>query len=314
MLSLTQLAARAVALHIPFEGVEQICEQQQWVIPEQVQPWIGYWSFPDSEEDVRLYCCLANGNAEEFTRGEGLAKHNSVQDMIQIGFHLSALVDVPSKGLYKVAVTFDRGRVITCNCTCGSSASWCSHVVAVCLHHIQEPEDLRLRAPVSESLGRLDRDQLQKFAQYLISELPQQILPTAQRLIDEILSPQPSLMNSTFGAPDPTAGALWGDAGTWCLDEANLQDNIHKIVVKFCVPAPMVYSDVNYLSATAPPVALEWASLLRPLRGREPEGLWNLLSIVREMFRRLDPNATALLNIITEECVNTDKVGGCCLL
>ena len=33
-----------------------------------------------------------------------------------------------------------------------------------------------LRAPVSESLSRLQRDQLQKFAQYLISELPQQVL------------------------------------------------------------------------------------------------------------------------------------------
>ena len=53
-----------------------------------------------------------------------------------------------------------------------------------------------IRAPVSESLSRLQRDQLQKFAQYLISELPQQILPTAQRLIDEILSSQSSDINT----------------------------------------------------------------------------------------------------------------------
>lgn len=33
-----------------------------------------------------------------------------------------------------------------------------------------------LRAPVSESLSQLKRDQLQKFAQYLISELPQQVI------------------------------------------------------------------------------------------------------------------------------------------
>lgn len=55
---------------------------------------------------------------------------------------------------------------------------------------------MKLRAPVSESLSRLQRDQLQKFAQYLISELPQQILPTAQRLIDEILSSQTSDINT----------------------------------------------------------------------------------------------------------------------
>lgn len=88
-----------------------------------------------------------------------------------------------------------------------------------------------LRAPVSESLSRLQRDQLQKFAQYLISELPQQvvstplplghrqstfpileipdslsvlppqILPTAQRLLDELLSSQSTAINTVCGAP-----------------------------------------------------------------------------------------------------------------
>ena len=38
-----------------------------------------------------------------------------------------------------------------------------------------QPQAVCLRAPVSESLSRLGRDQLQKFAQYLISELPQQV-------------------------------------------------------------------------------------------------------------------------------------------
>ena len=37
--------------------------------------------------------------------------------------------------------------------------------------------------------------------------------------------------------------------------------------LQFCVPAPIVYSDVNYLSTTAPPSAAEWSSFLRPLRG-----------------------------------------------
>lgn len=103
-----------------------------------------------------------------------------------------------------------------------------------------------LRAPVSESLSRLQRDQLQKFAQYLISELPQQvgevgtsshcwlsaftsaflllpglfgftcallslplsfpqILPTAQRLLDELLSSQSTAINTVCGAPGECA-------------------------------------------------------------------------------------------------------------
>lgn len=69
-----------------------------------------------------------------------------------------------------------------------------------------------------------------------------------------------------------------------------------------------MFSDVNYLSSAAPPASAEWSSLLRPLRGREPEGMWNLLSIVREMFRREDRNAIPLLEVITEECLNCDQV------
>ena len=70
------------------------------------------------------------------------------------------------------------------------------------------------------------------------------------------------------------------------------------------------YSDVNsmYLSSTEPPAAAEWACLLRPLRGREPEGVWNLLSIVREMFKRRDSNAAPLLEILTDQCLTYEQV------
>ncbi|XP_043461539.1 zinc finger SWIM domain-containing protein 8 homolog isoform X1 [Leptopilina heterotoma] len=311
VLTLCELSARCVASHIPFELVEHVYPP----VPEQLQLRIAFWSFPDNEEDIRLYSCLANGSAEEFQRGEHLHRSKCVKDPLQIGFHLSASVNVPilstssgNKAQYNVAVTFDRRRITSCNCTCNSTAYWCSHVVAVCLHRIHMPTQVCLRAPVSESLSRLQRDQLQKFAQYLISELPQQILPTAQRLLDELLSAQPSAINSYCGAPDPTAGASAHDQTSWYLDEKTLHDNIKKILIKFCVPAPIVFSDVNYLSNTAPPAAAEWSSLLRPLRGREPEGMWNLLSIVREMFKRTDRNAIPLLEIITEECMACEQI------
>lgn len=95
------------------------------------------------------------------------------------GFHLSSTVHQPhtacqTKGIFNVAVMFDRGRITSCNCTCNQSATWCAHVVALCLFRIDHPEQVCLRAPVSEYLSRLKRNQLQKFAQYLINELPQQ--------------------------------------------------------------------------------------------------------------------------------------------
>ncbi|XP_044276091.1 zinc finger SWIM domain-containing protein 8 isoform X2 [Varanus komodoensis] len=232
------------------------------------------------------------------------------------GFHLSATVVppqmVPPKGAYNVAVMFDRCRITSCSCTCGAGAKWCAHVVALCLFRIHNASAVCLRAPVSESLSRLQRDQLQKFAQYLISELPQQILPTAQRLLDELLSSQSTAINTVCGAPDPTAGPSASDQSTWYLDESTLSDNIKKTLHKFCGPSPVVFSDVNsmYLSSTEPPAAAEWACLLRPLRGREPEGIWNLLSIVREMFKRRDTNAAPLLEILTDQCLTYEQITG----
>uniref|UniRef100_A0A1I8MWL1 SWIM-type domain-containing protein n=1 Tax=Musca domestica TaxID=7370 RepID=A0A1I8MWL1_MUSDO len=303
--TLTELAAKCVASYIPFELVEHVYPP----VPEQLQLRIAFWSFPDNEEDIRLYSCLANSSSDEFNRGDQLFKTGAVKDPLQIGFHLSATVvcQTPSQN-FNVAVTFDRRRISSCNCTCNSSAYWCSHVVAVCLHRIHCALEVCLRAPVSESLTRLQRDQLQKFAQYLISELPQQILPTAQRLLDELLSEQPTAINTVCGAPDPTAGASINDQTNWYLDEKTLHENIKRILIKFVMPAPMVYSDVNYLTNSAPPAATEWSSLLRPLRGREPEGMWNLLSIVREMYRRCDRNAVRLLEIITEQCMACDQL------
>ncbi|KAF1376148.1 hypothetical protein PFLUV_G00227700 [Perca fluviatilis] len=205
VIPLVELSAKQVAFHIPFEVVEKVYPP----VPEQLQLRIAYWSFPENEEDIRLYSCLANGSPDEFQRGEQLYRIRAVKDPLQIGFHLSATVvssqSGQSKGAYNVAVMFDRCRITSCSCTCGAGAKWCAHVVALCLFRIHNASAVCLRAPVSESLSRLQRDQLQKFAQYLISELPQQILPTAQRLLDELLSSQSTAINTVCGAPGTTA-------------------------------------------------------------------------------------------------------------
>lgn len=130
---LTELAARCVASFIPFELVEHVFPP----VPEQLQLRIAFWSFPDNEEDIRLYSCLANSSADEFHRGDSLFKNRAVKDPLQIGFHLSAtVVSTQPRNQFNVAVTFDRRRISSCNCTCTSSAYWCSHVVAVCLYRI----------------------------------------------------------------------------------------------------------------------------------------------------------------------------------
>lgn len=84
--SLTELAAKCVASHIPFELVEHVYPP----VPEQLQLRIAFWSFPDNEEDIRLYSCLANGSADEFNRGENLHRNHFVKDPLQIGKGCSA--------------------------------------------------------------------------------------------------------------------------------------------------------------------------------------------------------------------------------
>lgn len=79
--SLTELAAKCVASYIPFELVEHVFPP----VPEQLQLRIAYWSFPDNEEDIRLYSCLANSSSDEFHRGEQLYKNRSVKEPLQIG-------------------------------------------------------------------------------------------------------------------------------------------------------------------------------------------------------------------------------------
>lgn len=81
MPTLCELAARCVASHIPFELVEHVYPP----VPEQLQLRIAFWSFPDNEEDIRLYSCLANGSADEFQRGEHFFRSRSVKDPLQIG-------------------------------------------------------------------------------------------------------------------------------------------------------------------------------------------------------------------------------------
>lgn len=86
--SLTELCARTVAAHIPFELVEHVYPP----VPEQLQLRIAYWSFPDNEEDIRLYSCLANGSADEFQRGDLLYQKRAIKDPLQIGKYCGLVV------------------------------------------------------------------------------------------------------------------------------------------------------------------------------------------------------------------------------
>lgn len=64
---------------------------------------------------------------------------------------------------------------------------------------------VKLRLPISETLFQMNRDQLQKLVQYLITAHHTEVLPTAQKLADEILSSN-SEINQVHG--EKTASVL----------------------------------------------------------------------------------------------------------
>lgn len=109
------------------------------------------------------------------------------------GFHLSGIVTEPPgpsepEHSYHVSISFDRCKITSVSCACDNrDIFYCAHVVALSLHRIRHAHQVELRLPISETLSQMNRDQLQKFVQYLISAHHTEVLPTAQRLADEIL-------------------------------------------------------------------------------------------------------------------------------
>ncbi|KAI5709667.1 hypothetical protein M8J75_002174 [Diaphorina citri] len=178
---------------------------------------------------------------------------------------------------YKVSVSFDRCKITSVTCTCDTrDIFWCQHVVALSLYRIRNAENIRLRVPISETLLQMDRQQLQKFVQYLISEHHTEVLPTAQKLADEILQ-QKSEINQIPGAPDPTAGACADDEHTWHLDEEQV-----------CAQVRSYLAQGSYYNAN--------------------KQLNSLFAKVREMLRARDSNGARMLTLITEQFLSDPRL------
>jgi len=77
-----------------------------------------------------------------------------VHIVLLIGFHLSATVAALPPGIavssssgttaksdQKVALVFDRRHITSCSCSCSSGATWCAHIVALCLFRIHQVSD-----------------------------------------------------------------------------------------------------------------------------------------------------------------------------
>nr|XP_055197786.1 zinc finger SWIM domain-containing protein 5 isoform X4 [Nyctereutes procyonoides] len=274
--SLLDCAAKTVAEKWAYERVEERFER----IPEPVQRRIVYWSFPRNEREICMYSSFqypAGGGGEglPFRRGIRLLDSGSVENVLQVGFHLSGTVTEAATTsepavTYKVAISFDRCKITSVTCGCGNKdIFYCAHVVALSLYRIRKPDQVKLRLPISETLFQMNRDQLQKFIQYLITAHHTEVLPTAQKLADEILSSN-SEINQVNGAPDPTAGASIDDENCWHLDEEQVKEQVK-----------LFLSQGGYYGS-----------------GKQ---LNSMFAKVREMLRMRDSNGARMLTLITEQ-------------
>nr|XP_054346278.1 zinc finger SWIM domain-containing protein 5 isoform X2 [Pongo pygmaeus] len=215
------------------------------------------------------------GEGLPFRRGIRLLDSGSVENVLQVGFHLSGTVTELATAsepavTYKVAISFDRCKITSVTCGCGNKdIFYCAHVVALSLYRIRKPDQVKLRLPISETLFQMNRDQLQKFIQYLITAHHTEVLPTAQKLADEILSSS-SEINQVNGAPDPTAGASIEDENCWHLDEEQVKEQVK-----------LFLSQGGYCGS-----------------GKQ---LNSMFAKVREMLRMRDSNGARMLTLITEQ-------------
>ncbi|KAL4235965.1 Zinc finger SWIM domain-containing protein 6 [Mactra antiquata] len=278
--SLLDICAKIVGENIPFQKIEQRFDR----IPEPVQSRIVFWSFPRNERDICMYSSFSQVGKENadsdklpFNQGVKLLESGAVDKVLQIGFHLSGTVREPASPLFsqpervfQVSISFDRCKITSVKCGCGNKdIFWCQHVVALSLYRIRKARSVQLRVPISETLLQMNREQLQKFAQYLISEHHTDVLPTAQNIADEILQAQ-SQINQLPGAPDPTAGASVDDDNSWHLDEDQVREQVRSYL-----------SQGNYLSSA--------------------NHLNSMFAKVREMLQAKDSNGARMLRLITEQ-------------
>ncbi|XP_066203676.1 zinc finger SWIM domain-containing protein 4 isoform X1 [Saccopteryx leptura] len=288
--ALLDLSAKRVAESWAFEQVEERFSR----VPEPVQKRIVFWSFPRSEREICMYSSLGYQPPEgehdarvPFTRGLHLLQSGAVDHVLQVGFHLSGNIREPGgpgepEHLYHVSISFDRCKITSVSCGCDNrDLFYCAHVVALSLYRIRHARQVELRLPISETLSQMNRDQLQKFVQYLISAHHTEVLPTAQRLADEILL-LGSEINLVHGAPDPTAGAGIEDANCWHLDEEQIQEQVKQLL-----------SNGGYYGASQQLRSM----FCKPVPVQ-----------VREMLRMRDSNGARMLILMTEQFLQDPRL------
>jgi hypothetical protein len=247
--NLKEKCAHFIGQNIPFELV-QLYPQP---IPEEIQKRIAYWSFPQDEKRLLDYFTMNLSQASGPFDVETFMDSYVITGMLQIGMHIQGIVgckdrksktavrsspklssklNIASKSIkdslkgHSVTVQFDRGRITFTQCS-SCESKWCEHIVALCIARIRETVPFELHPPLTETLGRFNRDQLQKMVQHLIERLSKRQLHPVQDLVCR-LQDKDSEINLHDGAPDCTAGGFVDDIPLWQADVLVIRGELDK--------------------------------------------------------------------------------------
>ncbi|XP_069126400.1 uncharacterized protein [Argopecten irradians] len=226
--SLSSLAAQVTGEHFPC----QFLENHNPPLDEAMIKKVAFWAFPQSESRVKIYAKLTHYKEDDWRDGESLIEEDRIMDITQVGFMVSAILSktvfltaessdsttITTKSKIedaKVMLSFEKHKVTSTSCSLCPQVVWCRHVVAVIIYRIRNANKITVHAPVTEVLGTLSRNQMQKLLQYAIREDPGGVTCHIFKHMDKIRDTR-SELNQTQGAPDPTFGICEGQES--CID------------------------------------------------------------------------------------------------
>jgi hypothetical protein len=90
------MSALNAAKMLSFDSIEQIYHHLKpgARIPDDILKPILKRCFPSCPEDIRTYSFIANGSPVQFNDGMQLYENGAVQNILQIGYHISSVVSV----------------------------------------------------------------------------------------------------------------------------------------------------------------------------------------------------------------------------
>lgn len=127
-------------------------------------------SFPS----ITLKSIQNKATSKSFERGDQYCRSGSVEQVIQRGMVLQAMVEGSEPEAYRVTIPFDSGGITSARCSCAYAFDgWCKHIVAALLVCSKHPEQIEVRPSLDELLDRLDLNQTRQIICKLLADRPE---------------------------------------------------------------------------------------------------------------------------------------------